>query len=547
MSATGRAAANSSAVVALGGAALSVGNTVVPPTARTALQFTLKSLQRASPGAADIRRDVQAALETLKNLPPGASAASAASAQADAHAALVRYGQSKASYADALLPIVHKATFVGVAGAGMAFGAGRSSGVALADTILRERRGDDASLGLRAAPIAPGRTGADATVDAVAQATLGAALGGVGNFVGQTVVAPLVNRINKQLTPVDPKAVVPDAMVAHMEQIHPGSGQALRKSVTDEQGRNQNISSERNVAIGQFFFDAANATRAAVQEPNTLGLAGNALAGTAASASAGAAIGATIAINSSLAKAKVPDMAALAAASAAGASGAAALAALPQHEVPLFYTRRVPVAEAKIFANPVADPIPRAAAQTSVPLGNAPAAPAPSPSAVSSAINMATSMAMRGVAMLKATVGTAVINAMAPTFAASMPTEAGATAARAAAAAIGIHTVIKPWFGELAGGIAGRDAAIMAARQTAVDAAAQRRIATAAAAPAPAPAPVAAAPAAAAPAPAAPAPAAAPTTNPAPGVIELATLGRPSAPNPSVSRPAPGHPATGAP
>jgi hypothetical protein len=486
LAAASRATVNASAIVALGDVARGVGNTVLPPALRVAGQHVLSSLQRASANAAAVRGALQTALTALQSPAPGTSPADA---QLQAHEALIRYAGSKASYADALLPVLHKASAVGVAGAGMAFGAGRSTGVALADTALRMHRGDEAALGIKTAPFRPGQNGADAVVNAAAQAALGSALGGVGSFVGQAVVAPLVNRINKQTAPVDVKAVVPDEMVALMNQVHPGAGDALRSKASHEQSSNQNIASDRNVAVGQFFFDAANATRAARQEPNQLGLAGNILTGTAVSACAGAAIGATIAINSALANIKVPDMAALRdlAGSPAAARGADALQALPHHDVPLFYTKRVdpppffcaqPGQErAKLIHNPVTDPVPQAEGR-GVPAGNA-APAAPAPSAVASTINALTSMASRGVAMFKATVGNTVVAAMTPAFAASMPTESGATAARAAAAAIGIHTAIKPWFGELAAGIPAADKAIVARRQVAVNEAARQREAAA--------------------------------------------------------------------
>jgi hypothetical protein len=468
LAAAGRAAINSSAAAALGAAARGVGNTVLPPAARAVGWHVLSSLQRASPAAADLRRNLQSSLDALKSLPPGADPTAA---QEQAHQALLAYAQSKASYADALLPVLHKAAAVGVAGAGMAFGVGRSSGVALADTALRMHRGDDAAGGFHAAAVPPGRPGTDAVVNAVTQAALGSALGGVGNFLGQTLVLPLVNCINKQTAAVDLAAVVPDAMVARMNEVHPGAGDALRRQASSEQARNVNVTSDRIVAVGQFFFDAANAARATMQGSNSLGLAGNLVAGTAVSTGAGAATGATIAINSALAKVSVPDMAALS--QLAAGSGADALKNLPHHDVPLFYTKRVtgPLE----FKNPVKDPVATIQAAVVLPSGNAQPAPVAKSSVLASGVNALTSMAMRGAAMLKATAGTTVVGAMAPAFVASMPNEATATAARAAAAAVGIHTAIKPWFDELAVGIPARDRALVQGRQEAVNDDARRR------------------------------------------------------------------------
>ncbi len=463
--AVGRAAANSSAATALGAAAVAVADTVVPPASQRVLAHVATSLQRASEGSAQVRTDLQGALEALQRQPGSAQAQDAA------HQALRTYARSTAGYADCMLPVVHKTLAVGVAGAGMAFGVGRSSGVALADLALRSARGDPTSLGLQAPAIPAGRPGTDAVVNATAQAALGAAIGGMGSFVGQTLVAPLVNRINRQSAPVDLRAVVPDEMVALMNQLQPGAGTALRAAARAEQQQNVNIASERNVAVGKFFFDAANAVRVGMQGSNTLGVAGNVLAGTAVSSCAGACIGATIAINASLAQARVPDMDQLRAAAAAPGAGPAALDTLPTHAVPLFFTKHGTRPET-MFSNPVADPRPSREAV----LGDAPGdLPPHTPSRLASTVNAATSMAQRGVAMLQATTGTTVVAAMTPAFAASMPTQAQADAARAIAAAVGIHTAIQPWFSELAAGIPARDRAIVASRQTAVDDAARRQ------------------------------------------------------------------------
>ncbi|WP_425258752.1 hypothetical protein ACPOLB_24910 [Rubrivivax sp. RP6-9] len=463
--AVGRAAMNSSAATALSGAAVAVADTVVPPASRRVVAHVATSLQRASEGAAQVRADLQTALHDLQ-LQSGSP-----EAQDAAHQALRRYARSTAGYADCMLPVVHKTLAVGAAGAGMAFGVGRSSGVALADLALRSARGDPTSLGLQAPALPAGRPGTDAVVNAAAQAALGAAMGGMGSFVGQTLVAPLVNRINRQSAPVDLRAVVPDEMVALMNQLQPGAGDALRSAAQAEQQQNVNIASERNVAVGKFFFDAANAVRVGMQGSNTLGVAGNVLAGTAVSSSAGACIGATIAINASLAQVRVPDLDQLRAKAGERGAGPADLDALPTHAVPLFFTKHGTRPET-MFSNPVADPPPSREAVR----GDAPGAPPPhTPSRLASAINAATSMAQRGVAMFQATTGTTVVAAMTPAFAASMPTQNQADAARAIAAAVGIHTAIQPWFSELAAGIPARDRAIVASRQTAVDDAARRQ------------------------------------------------------------------------
>jgi hypothetical protein len=260
-------------------------------------------------------------------------------------------------------------------------------------------------------------------------------------------------------------------MVRLMNQLKPSAGDALRATARAEQQQNVNIASERNVSLGKFFFDAANAVRVGMQGSDTLGVAGNVLAGTAVSTCAGACIGATIAINASLAEVRVPDIHQLRTAADAPGAGPADLDALPTHAVPLFFTKHSTRPDT-MFSNPVADPAPRREAV----LGDAPGElPPHTPSRLASAVNTATSMAQRGVAMFQATAGTTVVAAMTPAFAASMPTPQQAEAARAIAAAVGIHTAIQPWFNELAAGIPARDRAIVAGRQAAVDDAARRQ------------------------------------------------------------------------
>lgn len=396
--------------------------------------------------------------------------------QMDAHNALKAYAQSTGSSMDRVLPVLHKTAAVGGAGSGMAFGVGRSAGIAVANLALSQHRGGELELGFNAQAMPPGPPGIDALANAAAGWVLGSALGGVGNFVGQTLVAPLVNRINRQLAPVDPKAVVPDRMVKLMNQFDPGAGTALRSAVEAEQKQNISIASERNIAVGQFFFDAANAVKAGIQGKNSLGLAGSLTVGTVVSTLAGSCIGATIAINSSLATAPVPDLAALEALDAAHPNASnesrAALKSLDKHAVPLFFTKHSVEPGVTVFTNPVSDPAPSRAVVMGDDQGDL---PEPPPARLATMVNTATSIAQRGTAMLRATTGTTMVAAVTPAFAASMPTERMADAARAVAAGVGIHLAIRPWFNALAADIPAGDKAIVAGRQVAVDAAATRQ------------------------------------------------------------------------
>ncbi len=449
----GMAVVNSSPVQGLVSAAVSVGNTLLPPTARTALANAHLLVVAPSSGAAQMRTELQDALKTMGELPDDAPAVERKDAQTKAHHALITYSRSTGPVLDRWLPVVHKGGLVG-AGAGSAFGGGRSSGIALADTALRHGRNQERAGGIYA-PEAPSGAraapGTDALVNAATQLVMGSAMGGVGNFIGERALAPLVNLIGRQSAPVDPKAVVTDEMVALMNELKPGAGTQLREAVVAEQKRTSSPGSDRNVAVGQFFFDGANAARAAAQGSNTVGTAGAALIGTAVSSLAGASIGTTMAINASLTKMSVPDMASLRL-EHANQSIDGRLENVVKHDVSLFFTKHT-AGGAPVFSSPVSDP---------------------SGSMLATVANTGTSIAQRGAAMFKATTGTALVGAMTPALVASMPNEELKTAVRATAAGIGIHMAIQPWFTSLASGIPSGDKKIVESRKSAVEAAQAR-------------------------------------------------------------------------
>jgi hypothetical protein len=614
----GAAVVNSSPVQALTSAAVNLGTNLVPPAARTAVANASLLCASPSPDAAQVRTDLQDALTALGSL-ANVSPEQTRVAQEAAHKALIRYGNTNSDLLDRFLPVVHKAALVGVAGAGMAFGAGRSSGIAAADAALRDARdqglapgfyapqpssggqrppepastngtlpsppplvgngtangtlpsppplvGNGTASGTRpsppplvgngttnstrpsppplagngttnsttngtssgpgrllmaanattpsntSVPAGPGANGTspsatlsppaanttssnttlsapassnastsaaagpgdvastsapsflDSVANAATQTVMGATLGGVGNFVGQTLVAPVVNRIPRQSAAVPVSAVVPDEMVALMDQIQPGSGTELREAAAAEQRMNSAPNSARNVRVGQVFFDGANALRAGLQGSDTLGGLGTIVAGTAVSTLAGSAIGATMAINASLATLSVPNMEILRREAALGDQ--ARLENVPRQNVPLFYARHMgdDVPAWGTFDNPVADP---------------------SGSRLATAANIATSIGYRAAEMAAATVWTGAVSAVTPPVVAATPGHLQ-DHARAAMAAIGIHSAISPWFNSLTPGAApglaanaphtghaANDAAILAGRQSAIDAAQQ--------------------------------------------------------------------------
>jgi hypothetical protein len=615
----GAAVANTSPVQALTSAAVNLGTTLAPPAALTAAANVNLLWAKPDPDAAEVRTNLQTALTDLGGLPAGASPEQTRMAQDIAHAALIRYGETTSNRLDRLLPVVHKASLVGVAGAGMAFGAGRSSGIAAADAALRDARDQSPAPGIYApqpssggqrptgpaptngttngtlpspppvggndtlasppplagngttngtlasppplagnsttnstlasppplagngtansttngtssgpgrllmaanattpsntsVPAGPGANGTspsatlsppganttsanttlsapassnaststaagpgnvaststpsilDSAANAAAQTVMGAALGGVGNFVGQTMVAPLVNRIPRQSAPVDVSAVVPNEMVTLMNQIQPGSGTELREAAAAEQRLNANPNSARNVRVGQAFFDGANGLKAYMQGSDTLGGGGTLLVGTTVSTLAGSAIGATMAINASLSTLSVPNMDSLRRQADLGAQGR--LENVTRQDVPLFFAKHMGdnVPPLFTFANPVVDP---------------------SGSGLQTALNVATSIGQRAGEMLAATTWTGAISAVAPAVVAATP-EPLQDIARAAMAATGIHQAIEPWFNSLTPGaapglaanapptgIAANDAGILAGRQSAIDAAQQ--------------------------------------------------------------------------
>jgi hypothetical protein len=491
----GQALMQSAPAQSLAGLGQQVWQAIAPdrPHARQAradLQDALGSLQRAAkahqtalnaPGGPDREAQLDTALQHKRT------------AQAAAHAALKAYQTHAGGTGDRVMPVVHKMLAVGAAGAGMAFGVGRSAGVAAADAIVGA-----------ADPAAGGVIELEA-----ARWGMGSLLGGVGNIAGEHFIKPLVNLINQQQAPVDPSAVLPDEMVHQMNTLKPGSGDDLRAKVAARQGDIAGINSAGTIHIGEAFFDGANAARAFAQNGRPLSAGATLGIGATVSALAGAGIGTTMALRGALAGQEVPDAAELAQAFENHNPDDPAThvdpGTLGHHQVPLFFVKHLdqPPAAAAAAADAAPAEEPAAAqprpqqpntlrvmtAAVATALRDSPVrdpAPGDNPSAprqpaswaargsmvTADALNTIQSTLRRGAAMAWAT-GTNAAVAVGTTAAAQqLSGEMAQRFVRGAGAAIGIHRAIQPWFNALApgGAIAQGDAQMRQRRQAAVNA-----------------------------------------------------------------------------
>lgn len=415
------------------------------------------------------RAGLQSALKNLKTEDTPAH-------QEAAHNAVIAYGQRAGTLGDRLLPVLHKGALIGVSGTAMAFGVGRNTGIATADVATQAIAHQPKPMGVYAGGEAkpPGL----GTLGQVAgEWVAGSIGGGVGNIVGQHVVAPAINAISRQHAPVDAKALVPDAMVALMNELEPGSGDALRSKVGDRQKEISGIGSKSNQRIGEAAFDVATAVRTGAQQGAPLGFAGTVGIGLSVSFGAGAAIGVTMAIRSANATELVPTMAALREEQAARANNPdhepKAPGALAQNKVPLFFTQHsedknpIRAIGKALTGSTVRDPAPSR-------LEGDTAAPTRPMITAGDLANTVTSVGRRAVLMAKATSGTAAATALTPFVAHQMPNEATQGLIRTVGAAIGIHLAIKPWFKALATDIPQGDKRMQEGRQPAVDQAHQR-------------------------------------------------------------------------
>jgi hypothetical protein len=427
--------------------------------------------------ASQAREAVQNKLAAFKDVSDerrGASNEQISTAANEAHAAVVSYGKASGQLLDRLMPVAHQTTTVGVAGTAMAFGVGRNTGMAIADEMVRAMAGKPAELGVTAsaAAVKPPATWGAAELQWVS----GALTGAVGNLVGQTVVKPAVDALSgRQHKPIDPQVLVPPQMVQMMNDIHPGSGDALRNQVQAQQGDISKITSNFNVRLGQAAFDVASGARAAIQGNQATGMAGTVGVGLAVSFAAGSAIGLGMGVRAATGQHKVPDMAALTEkhtevtqqrAASQNVDGAAALKDVPKNTVPLFYTHHT------ALKNPLTA-IKQAWQDNKLrqppSVDNPDAQHRPSTWAERGALvlkeskNLAVSVGNRAFEMAKATVPTAVAAGVA-SHAGGIANEAASRITRAVCAGVGIHMAIQPWFNSLATAIPDGDKKVRAQR-----------------------------------------------------------------------------------
>jgi len=281
-----------------------------------------------------------------------------AEGQLSAHQEVIAYGQHSAQMLDRILPFAHGVLRIGLAGTGMTLGLGRSTGMAVGDTLGRINRGAPVSQGFLAGAEAPARllpsmTAFQSAATGLQQWLLGSAGCGVGSLAGQFLVGPLVGMIPRQFHAIDARAVVPDRVVELMNTLRPGAGNELRDQVKSAQTEIANLTSSSNVLLGQISFDSAMATRFAALGATPLGIAGQIGVGVSVSATAGALIGAVMAIRQAVSTIQVPDVSALQqAVDRTPADGPAALAQVSCNAVPLFFAKHtsaanVPVSEAQ--------------------------------------------------------------------------------------------------------------------------------------------------------------------------------------------------------
>ncbi len=443
--------------------------------------------------------------------------------QMGAHREAVTYGEHSAQHVDRLVAFLHSVLRLGVAGTSMAFGLGRNAGLTAGDALSRLERGVPQASGIITGSEAPARTMSSQSAFLLAlgglqQWALGSVTGAAGNLAGQFVAGPVVNMLPRQFQAIDARVVVPQDIVDHMNTLRPDAGTELRNKVKAMQMDLANVSSESNVLLGQIAFDSVTAARMAAQSGTPLGAAGQISLGLAVSATAGALIGAGMAVRQSIATIDVPQPDPLReTANANPAGGAAALAELPTNPVPLFFARHTTMPAAAApgdietgHAASVAQPhqqeqmsrmhgviaqVTRLAGSVGS-LATAPASavakafaagplldPQPtvdgaSPSGPAlrtwnTTLNVLAS-AVRRTRLMAASTATTTLMSTGSSMLASATEGAARRAVLAGGYSFGIHQAIVPWFNALASHIPAGDNAMRAERQQHVNARAQR-------------------------------------------------------------------------
>jgi hypothetical protein len=236
-------------------------------------------------------------------------------------AAAMAYQASKNEKLDVLIPFLHKMGLVGLAGTGSAFGVGRNGGNGITEFVVAPAFGKKTETGFFASkaatlPInASPKQMAHATVYGLTYGVVAYFLSsffcGVGQSMGQHVVAPLVNCISRQHAPVDPKFLMDDETYDLMNQHTPGWGDKTLEALALNRQEVFSLGSDTNLLFGEIGYDFATGVRALIVGPIALGVTGSMTAGVATSIAAGFLIGGMMATNSATASTKIPNKQAL--------------------------------------------------------------------------------------------------------------------------------------------------------------------------------------------------------------------------------------------
>ncbi len=371
-----------------------------------------------------------------------------------AHAALT---QQRGGSDDHAAPIIHQALQVSVAGSIPTFGVGRCLGV---------------HYGSKLVPPSPPLS-LKTLQRAGAQCVFGGIGGGVGNLLGKTLIAPVVDTLPRQFRPVDPAAVLPDRMVAKMNRIRSGWGDEARADIVRQQKEVLHLSSDTNVHCAETAFGVATAARLLAQPsgfkttlPKSLAIS-SAVAGLA-----GAAVGVHMGSNMARAVVRVPRQETL--------DGIAVSDAHPRHEkmimhsagaVPLFYVRETPQTERHSPLQAITDRWHHDNLRDPVPTGQHSGDRklfadwrAGMHGTALDVRNLGLRVASRSEHMMRATAAPAALGAVQSLVEASLPGSAYAKACGVLLPVMSVRMMVRPWYEAVVDAIPARDAAMRSTR-----------------------------------------------------------------------------------
>jgi hypothetical protein len=191
---------------------------------------------------------------------------------------------------------LHKALLVG-GSTGMTFGVFFNGGAAAVDAVHQVIRGQTPSMGFFSSA-APRNVDAWDLLAGLASYLGGSALSGPGNKIFQTVFAPLVNLITKQIKPKETENILTLKKYNWMNHIEPGWGDEVLQDIANLKDK-QRLNSSQTKRLGQAAFALFTLARYVAQSKTALGFGGIVAAGTAVSALSGLCIGAGMTLNAS--------------------------------------------------------------------------------------------------------------------------------------------------------------------------------------------------------------------------------------------------------